>query len=287
MRVLYLSNGAKKTDVIRFILEKVLQDVGAELIALENSDRNDKDYFSELVAAIEKADLIIPEVTGQGANISMEVGAALQSKKPILPIFESGKDSPGSLMLSLQHLSYKGADKAGDVSARLKEAIEAIQANGTRNPEEPPVAPRSLFISYSHEDREYLDRLLIHLKPLERAGLIEMWSDTQIRSGDRWRAEIESALDRANIAILLLSADFMASEFITRNELPPLLKSAEERGTKILPIIVKPCRFLREPTLSQFQSANLPSSPLVLLEHGRQEEILDLIAAEVERYVAI
>jgi len=89
-----------------------------------------------------------------------------------------------------------------------------------------------LFISYCHNDREYLDRLLIHLKPLQKEGLIEVWADTQLKAGDRWRVEIKQALDRASVAILLLSADFLASDFITENELPPLLKKSSRAGNE-------------------------------------------------------
>jgi hypothetical protein len=49
-----------------------------------------------------------------------------------------------------------------------------------------------VFICYSHKDQEYLDRLLIHLKPLEKEGLIDVWADTRLRAGDKWRAEIQS-----------------------------------------------------------------------------------------------
>jgi hypothetical protein len=89
-----------------------------------------------------------------------------------------------------------------------------------------------IFISYSHNDREYLDRLLIHLKPLEKEGLIDVWADTRLKAGDQWRAEIEQALDRASVAILFVSADFLASDFITENELPPLESRMLEESLK-------------------------------------------------------
>ena len=82
---------------------------------------------------------------------------------------------------------------------------------------------------------------------------------------------------------LLVSADFLASDFITDNELPPLLKNAEERGTRILPLIVKPCRFARDKNLRHFQAINDPKQPLALLSPGEQEILYDQVAAEVER----
>ena len=109
--------------------------------------------------------------------------------------------------------------------------------------------------------------------------------DTRLRAGDRWRKEIDKALQRAIVAILLVSADFLASDFITDNELPPLLRNAEERGTRVIPIIVKPCRFTRDKNLRHFQSVNDPKRALVLLSDGEQELIYDRVAAEVEKWL--
>jgi TIR domain len=70
-----------------------------------------------------------------------------------------------------------------------------------------------VFISYSHKDQEWLYRLQTHLKPLVREGL-DCWDDTHIRPGDDWKQEIQNALDTAQIAVLLISANFFASDFI-------------------------------------------------------------------------
>ena len=84
-----------------------------------------------------------------------------------------------------------------------------------------------IFISYSHEDSKYLHRLKVHIKPLERQGLVELWDDTKIKAGDKWEKSIFNALNRSAIAILIISADFLASDFIIENELPPLLEKAK------------------------------------------------------------
>jgi len=108
-----------------------------------------------------------------------------------------------------------------------------------------------------------------HLKLLERHG-ISQWDDTKIKPGTHWREEIRSALERAKVAVLLVSADFLASDFITKNELPPLLKAAQERGTTILALIVRPCSFERT-ELARFQAVNPPSKPLSDLSSSRRE----------------
>lgn len=91
------------------------------------------------------------------------------------------------------------------------------------------------------------------------------------------------SLRKTNVAtaILLVSADFLASDFIVNNELPPLLIKADSNGLRILPVILKPCGFLRDPVLSTFQCANDPASPLLGMSTIDQEGVYDKIAEEV------
>lgn len=142
-----------------------------------------------------------------------------------------------------------------------------------------------LFISYSHSDTECLNRLLVHLKPLERQGLVDCWSDKKIRAGDKWRTQVEENLDSAAVAILLVSADFLASDFIVNNELPPLLMRADAKGIRILPVILKPCGFHRDKVLQNFQAINDPKSPLLALDPIHQESLYDKVAEEVHREI--
>src|SRR5262245_9805056 len=95
-----------------------------------------------------------------------------------------------------------------------------------------------VFISYNHNDARWVKRLRVHLKPLEKQYGIVVWDYKQIQPGARWQEETKQAIDTARVAILLVSADFIASDFITNNELPPLLQAAKTEGTIILPIIV-------------------------------------------------
>jgi TIR domain len=145
---------------------------------------------------------------------------------------------------------------------------------------------RKVFISYSHHDSDWLSRLRIHLRPLERDFQIEIWDDTGIKPGSSWCEEITQAIDSAKVAILLISGAFIASDFIATDELPPLLHAARDEGTLILPIIISPSRFLRTPSLSSFQTVNDPSKPLVKMTKVRQEEMLDRVAQIIETTLA-
>jgi len=138
-----------------------------------------------------------------------------------------------------------------------------------------------VFISYSHADSEWLRRLRVHLRPLERMGIVDIFDDTKIEIGTPWRGQIETALESAKFAILLVSADFLASDFIHENELPPLLSAAESDGAMILPIIVSPCAFEQTEGLAQFQAANSPSNPLISVTKSEQEAVLARVANAV------
>ncbi len=132
----------------------------------------------------------------------------------------------------------------------------------------------TVFISYSHEDTPYLTRLQQHLTPAVRNGDIALWVDTQLQAGDEWQKEIEAALDRAQVAILLVSVSFLASEFITRKEVPTLLAAAQERGVVILPVILNHCGFRRS-VLKKYQTINAPSQPLSGMDQHDQDAIWD------------
>jgi hypothetical protein len=89
-------------------------------------------------------------------------------------------------------------------------------------------------VCYSHFDRKWLEAFQRVLKPLVRERVIDLWTDTRIEAGQRWRDEIGKSLKRAKVAVLLVSQDFLASDFIAQEELPLLLKHAVGDGLKII-----------------------------------------------------
>ena len=139
----------------------------------------------------------------------------------------------------------------------------------------------SLFISYAHADSAWLHRVKVQLKPLERKALIQIWEDTRIKIGENWKESINSALNGAKAAILLVSAPFLASDFIVNNELPPLLENARSKGVKIYPLLISPCWFEESEELSKFQAVNDPAKTLVEMDYGEQERILLSLARDV------
>ena len=138
-----------------------------------------------------------------------------------------------------------------------------------------------VFISYSHTDVHWLERLRVHLRPLEREGHVEVWADTKIEPGEKWLQNLRVAIAEAQAAVLLVSADFLASEFIALNELPPLLLAAKRGDCVIVPVILGPCLFSSIRSLQEFQAINSPGEPLTGMSENQAEEVLNKVARTI------
>jgi hypothetical protein len=106
-----------------------------------------------------------------------------------------------------------------------------------------------LFVSYSHADARWVQRFEVLLKPLVEAKRLSVWTDRALRAGDRWHPEIEAAVACSRVALLLVSADFLASEFIMRDELPALVR----HGVRLAPVLLRDCLWEVVPELAQVQ----------------------------------
>lgn len=100
---------------------------------------------------------------------------------------------------------------------------------------------KKVFISYSHEDVIEKQRLMTFLKPLERSGKINIWQDLKLQAGVTVQQEILDKLDEADIVIMLVSQDFIGSDFIYDHELQIAMKKRIQNKVKILPIMISDC----------------------------------------------
>jgi hypothetical protein len=241
--------------------------------------------LTSLFRELEAADIVIADLTGSNRNVIYELGFAQGVQRPVIPITREPSPLPSDVS-GLSVLVY-GPDP--DDLERFENMLQESMAAALRDPSDfvrraaTRRDARRVFISYSHQDADVLKRLLVHLRPLSREGLIDAWSDTLIEAGADWQHEVSTALRNAAAAILLVSADFLASDFIVDNELPPLFDKAAKEGTLIIPVIVKPCRYTRDPELRRLQAINDPARPLAALPAVEQEGLLDAVAAAVER----
>src|ERR1700730_8877109 len=126
---------------------------------------------------------------------------------------------------------------------------------------QPAGEPRDLaFISYSRPDRDWLEHLLIFLKPYTRQNL-KIWADPYIQVGDEWRRDISTALSRCCVGVLLVSYNFLASDFIDKEELPPLLEGPAAGSILLVPIPISASNYETTP-LAEYQFAHPPTRPL-------------------------
>jgi len=145
--------------------------------------------------------------------------------------------------------------------------------------------PLKVFISYSHKDEEFKDELVIMLAGLQRRGLIDAWQDRRIEEGDEWYQEIQDAMNECDLAILLVSANFIASSFIQDEELTRLLKRRMEEGLRVVPVIVKPCLWQSEPALKGIQGLPRDGKPVITYskDNGDRDQVWTDIAKAIEK----
>lgn len=133
--------------------------------------------------------------------------------------------------LSREQLINVGRGRGGSVGLKSRPGALALK----------------IFISYSHVDEAAKVALLKHLKPLIRMNLIETWDDAQIRAGERWDKRISTELNSADLIILLISIDFINSEYCYGIEMERALERDAEGTARVLPVICRSCMWSQAP----------------------------------------
>ena len=139
----------------------------------------------------------------------------------------------------------------------------------------------NIFISYSHKDEDWKDRLVTQLGVLAKQGKLELWDDRRIAAGDDWQPEIEQAIANCNMAILLISANFLTSDFILGEEVPKLLQRRQEQGVRVIPLIAKPCAWTTVPWLKAIQARPKDGKPLSGFSEHEADQHLAALASEI------
>jgi len=147
-----------------------------------------------------------------------------------------------------------------------------------------PTKP-TVFISYSHKDEIWKDRLMSQLRVLSKRGFLSLWDDRQISAGEDWYEQIEKAMTAASVAVLLVSADSLTSDFILREEVSQLLRRRDKEGLLIMPVIVRACPWKEVGWLKRMQVRPKDGKPLAAHGGNRRDEALSDIATEVYRQI--
>ena len=139
-------------------------------------------------------------------------------------------------------------------------------------------ARRGVFISYSHEDKKWLNKLRTVLQPVLAGESI--WDDTCLAPGTDWAEGIENAIASARVAVLLVTPAFLASNFIISEELPRIIERQTREGLTIIWIAVTPALYSHT-VLNRFQAANDVSRPLSTLKKPDQDKEFVKIAEHI------
>lgn len=139
----------------------------------------------------------------------------------------------------------------------------------------------TVFIGYSHRDKRWKERLVRQLSVLEREGLLAIWDDALIQAGDDWLPAIEAAIAEARVAVIMVSADFLDSEFVRSREVPALMERRRREGLRVIPLIARPCPWQSVPWLAAIQARPSGGKTLAGLGGARAEQVLADLAQEI------
>jgi TIR domain len=142
--------------------------------------------------------------------------------------------------------------------------------------------PVEVFISYSHRDEKFRDDLQRHLSGLQRQKLVAIWHDRRIDAGQEWRHEIDEHLAQARIVLLLISADFLASDYCWGVEMKQALELHESGQATVIPIILRPVDWTGAP-FGRLQA--LPESAKPITKWQDRDEAFASVARGVRRAV--
>jgi hypothetical protein len=139
----------------------------------------------------------------------------------------------------------------------------------------------TVFLSYSHKDEKWKDQLRIQLEVLEQQGLLEVWDDRQIDAGETWYDKIRSAMEGAEVAVCLISAEYLASDFCTKEEIPYLLKRRTDQGMRLLPVLLRPCPWKFVSWLKAIQMLPRDGQTIADLRGSKRDRVFSEIAESI------
>jgi hypothetical protein len=149
----------------------------------------------------------------------------------------------------------------------------------------PPARVNKIFVSYSHKDIAWRDQLELVLKPLMKAtDSLDFWADNRIQPGADWFKDISYALATSRVAVLLVSAEFLASDFIRDHELPAILNAANLGEVLLFWLYLSPALYDASP-LAQYQAAHDLTKPLEGLSKVEQRTVLTDVARKIKTAV--
>jgi hypothetical protein len=227
----------------------------------------------------------------EGDIVRFEISTALSLNKIVIPVLlgetfmPQKMDLPADLGGLVERQAIRIQERSwNDDADHLIAVINDTFVSGA--PELAEKRTRGVFISYSHKDEEWKDRLVTQLSVLEVEDILHIWDDRKIQVGDKWNQKISDAMEDARIAILLISADFLISKFIRSEEVPKLLARQEQEGLRVVALIVRPCAWKLVPWLAEIQVRPKDGRPLSAGSNNQIDQDLADLVTEISIFTS-
>ena len=175
----------------------------------------------------------------------------------------------------------------GDLISRFRISIQSWINDRQYSNEEESEVRNQVFIGYASVDKKWLDLLVEHLQPIKDYHELDFWSDHDIESGDNWRIEINNALKRARVAVLLVTRSFLKSRFIHFVELPEILSAADNKQLRAIWIPVKPSNVTFTPIIKLEAAWKDINNTLVDMNEGNRDRYIVSATQEIAKYMGI
>lgn len=238
-------------------------------------------FAGDVAAAQTMATIALEHATPAGIDI-WKTATVAEAHLYFGRVQESLREYRRLLTLGAETWKLQSASlQAGRIAAKLNdhalaEELETIFTPGAKK-------VNRIFVSYSHQDRDWVDRLKVMIAPYLRGAESELdfWDDSRLQAGQQWDAEIHSALERAGVGVALVSSSFLGSQYVIENELPLIIKAADKGGLRLLWVYLSAAGWEETP-LKRFQATHDTKKPLNALSGSEQDEVLKSVARQIK-----
>jgi CheY-like chemotaxis protein len=240
-------------------LQRLLEANGIEVVGIARTIAEATEFAARGPDAV-LMDIMIPPSRGAPLDFDGGIKAAseVQRRCEASIVFVTGQQASKELLEKIRRVCPTALFLTKPIFTNTEQTLATVRLALMRKQ-----AAKRIFVSYGHGDAPIKEELLAFLKTL-RGVDIDVWDDSRLLMGDRWRAEIIKALERADAGILLVSIAFMNSRFIRDLELPRLVAGQTHGRVRLVPAYISPVPItaLNESGLTQFQGVNSPNDPM-------------------------
>src|SRR5439155_903518 len=238
-------------------------------------------YSDDVAAAQSMATLALKHAAPAGNDV-WKTATIAEGHLYFGRIEESLKEYRKLLTLGAETWKLRSASlQAGRIAAKLNDRALAEELETIFTPGAKKV--NRIFVTYSHKDRDWVDRLRVMIAPYLHGAESELdfWDDSRLQAGQQWDAEIHSALEHAGVGVALVSSNFLGSQYVMENELPIIVRAADEGGLRLLWVYISAAGWEETP-LKRFQATHDTKKPLNVLPGPEQDEVLKSAARQIK-----